>query len=124
MGSEYGDTLDLFSRLPAPSQPVPTSEEAAAALTPDKLKARRYHVLCYVATRPNGATSDEVEVALSLPHQTASARLNELARVYRLLDFCDGKDGRPLVKRPTRTGANACVYYVNDAGKRLLARAA
>lgn len=49
-----------------------------------------------------GATCDEVEQALAMIHQTASARILELAQVGRIIDT-----GR---RRPTRTGRNARVY--------------
>jgi hypothetical protein len=49
-----------------------------------------------------GATCDEVEVALGLSHQTASARISELKKNKALM-----KQGT----RPTRTGSGAGVYF-------------
>lgn len=48
-----------------------------------------------------GATSDEVEQALGMPHQTASARLTEAKALGMVED-----SGR---KRKTRSGRNAAV---------------
>lgn len=50
----------------------------------------------------NGATCDEVEVALELRHQTASARINELAEAGRVYD-----SGQ---RRKTRSGRQAIVW--------------
>lgn len=49
-----------------------------------------------------GLTSDEVELRTGLPHQTASARVNELHHA--------GQIRRSGVKRPTRSGRRAWVY--------------
>ena len=75
----------------------------AAKAGKDKAPAARQRVHEYiVACRAEGATSDEVEVALHLPHQTASARVNELWNANVIRD-----SGR---RRATRTGASAKVW--------------
>ena len=59
----------------------------------------------YIKRRPKrGATTDEVEGALGLLHQTASARINEM-RDWGLLRETG-------IRRPTRTGRPANVYAV------------
>lgn len=77
------------------------STEAHRSIVSTKESLRR-RVIAYVAGRGQvGATSDEIEVALGLPHQTVSARITE------------AKAGGELVKsgdrRPTRSGRNAAV---------------
>lgn len=52
----------------------------------------------------SGATCDEVEEALYLRHQTASARVHELMRAKRIV--ASGK------KRRTRSGRTATVWVV------------
>ena len=49
----------------------------------------------------NGATCDEIEIALGMSHQTASARMRDLSRAKLILDSG--------AKRKTRTGRNAIV---------------
>lgn len=54
------------------------------------------------AAYPNGVTCDEVEIALHMKHQTASARIRELVLKGFVED--SGKE------RPTRSGCAAVVY--------------
>lgn len=82
----------------------PESVEAhrSIVLTKESLRLR---VVAYVRARGElGATSDEIEMGLGLPHQTVSARLTE------------AKAGGELVqsglRRPTRSGRNAAVLVV------------
>ena len=93
---------DLWDQ-PAPHNGTPTSRMAAASLA-DLLIGLRGQVYSYVQSCPDGATCDEVEEALDLRHQTASARLNELHRRYGALV----QDGT----RRTRSGRLAGVYRV------------
>lgn len=53
-----------------------------------------------------GATSDEIEKALQLPHQSISARLTEAKSLRTLVD-----SGR---KRKTRSGRNAAVLIYRE----------
>ena len=79
-----------------------TSQEAAAeivALTPTLRAKVLLHVL---GQGEHGATCDEVEQALGLSHQTASARVHELAQLGDLVD-----SGH---RRKTRSNRNAAVY--------------
>lgn len=88
-----------------PHNGVATSVEAAesvAALVPDQGD----RILRALRNRP--MTCDELEVALNLRHQTASARLNMLARA--------GLIHRPGSKRPTRSGRSAFVWEVVPDG--------
>lgn len=77
------------------------SAEAHRSIVATKESLRR-QVIAFVAGRGLvGATSDEIEAALGLPHQTVSARITE------------AKAGGDLVqsggRRPTRSGRNASV---------------
>lgn len=50
-----------------------------------------------------GKTTDEVEVALSLTHQSASARVSELWHKHKLIEPRGAR-------RPTRAGRKAVIY--------------
>ena len=77
------------------------SSEAHASIADSKHTLRR-KVVAYVASLgETGATSDEIEVAMGLPHQTVSARLTE-AKKYGELVKTDQR-------RPTRLGRMAAV---------------
>jgi len=66
-------------------------------------KTVRNTVLKYVTRRfATGATSDEIEKRLRLPHQTASARLSDLER--------DGLIYQSHLRRKTRQGGMARAY--------------
>ena len=60
------------------------------------------------ANRDNGATDDEIEVALDLPHQSASAARRMLER--------RGLVTRPGTTRKTRSGYAARVSYITGEG--------
>jgi hypothetical protein len=82
------------------------STEAHRSIVPLKETLRR-RVISFVRSRgEHGATSDEIELALGLPHQTVSARITE------------GKAGGDLVpsgrRRLTRSGRSAAVLVVAD----------
>jgi hypothetical protein len=68
----------------------------------------RNRIAAYVRERGRrGATCDEVEVALGLRHQTASARISELKQAATLMPV----RGRG---RRTRSGRYAAVYVVEE----------
>ena len=70
-------------------------------------EATRQRILDFILLQgPNGATCDEVEAALGLPHQTASARICELHRKLKIKDC--------LRKRRTRAGGKAGVWVGMD----------
>lgn len=89
--------IPLFD--PAPSSPAP----AHAALA--ELRGLRRRVFeAVLRAGPLGMTCDEVERVTDLPHQSASARVHELARMRLLVD--SGK------RRTTRRGRRAVVFVV------------
>jgi len=82
-----------------------TSEAAADSHSDKALSKMRFAVWRHIAgSGERGATCDEIEVALGLRHQTASARIRELYLGDRVHDT-----GR---RRLTRSGRPARVYVV------------
>lgn len=78
------------------------SIEAYQANKP-KAPAQRAAILEYIRScGVDGAICDEIEVALGLPHQTASARCTELCK--------DGAIEHTGEVRKTRAGSRAMVY--------------
>jgi hypothetical protein len=94
---------DLFDGDPTANRHGGNPESAAAhvSIAGDKARILR-NVIDYVTAQGrSGSTCDEIEVALTLSHQTASARCTEaLAR---------GLLVRSEFKRPTRSGRKAAV---------------
>lgn len=89
---------------------VPGSEtsKAAAQGARSKAPADRVRVYNYIHERGEyGATSDEVQVALGLTHQSGSARVSELASKHHVIRRTDRT-------RPTRTGHKAFVYVAAE----------
>ena len=75
-----------------------TSADAAKAIKPDVLTIRRKVFRALV----DGATCDEIEQTLELTHQTASARVRELAQAGTIRDSGE--------RRLTRSGRKAIVW--------------
>lgn len=73
------------------------AQSAAANLVTDKSRDRA-RILAHLRTVTD-ATCDEVEIALSMNHQTCSARFTELKASREIVEG-EGK-------RPTRTGCKA-----------------
>lgn len=101
------DARYRLGALPAGSQPISTSADAADRQTPDRLNERRRLVLAFFASRGNhGATADEV-----VAHFTDGHDVNSYApRVTELLSM--GLIVRTARKRLTRKGASAFVCIV------------
>ncbi len=76
------------------------TSKAAAERTDNSAAAMREKVWSYI--RKKDATCDEVEVALDMKHQTASARIRELVLGKRLVDTG--------LTRKTRSGSPARIY--------------
>jgi hypothetical protein len=96
-----------MTRYPSTPGYVSTSRTSRAAAKSVKGSAgsMRQWVLSYIARcRKNGATCEEIEARLNMLHQTASARLRELAIEDRI---------RVIGYRETSTGRKARVYVVN-----------
>lgn len=90
--------MDPFS-----GAPYTRSQEAKASLK-DALPKLQGKVLAWLQARGKlGGTCDELELATNLRHQTASARVNELGKMGKIV---------PAGKRKTRSGRNATVWVV------------
>jgi hypothetical protein len=81
--SPVRDQNQLWERPAEPEAPYVkrsrTSRLAAMSQHPEKLKGDAAKVHAFIESQgAHGATCDEVEVALSMTHQTASARVNGL----------------------------------------------
>lgn len=96
--------LGLFDR-PAPFvRSSPTSKAAATSIEPTSGTLRAI-VLAFIRGRgASGATCEEVEIALGMKHQTASARMRELAQAKLIVE--NGK------RRTTSSGRAAAVWWV------------
>lgn len=79
-----------------------TSRAAAEAIRPHVLRQQDRVLASISARHSDGMTCDEVEVALGLSHQTASARIRDLVKAGAIVDSD--------IRRPTRTGRKAAVY--------------
>lgn len=79
----------------------PTSRAAKKSLETATLRDRVYNL---IASSTEGATDEEVEIALGLKHQTASARRRELVQAGRVVDSGS--------RRPTTSGRQAIVWRV------------
>ena len=81
-----------------------TSFAASRSFGADSL---RELVRAHIASQGrNGATCDEVEVALDMRHQTCSARCRELVLKGGII--------KTVSVRPTRSGCKAHVYVTGD----------
>lgn len=78
-----------------------TSKQAAEEIHLSA-KSLRELVFKFIEKHSLGATCDEVEVALNLRHQTASARITELRLASRLV---------ARGTRPTRSGRRADILF-------------
>lgn len=86
-----------------------TSAEAAISIAP-KTTNLRVCILAFIRNRKQGATADEIEVALNLRHQTASARCRELSILNQIERRLDPKTGK-TIRRKTRSGRYAEVLF-------------
>ena len=87
-----------------PHNGTPTSKAAADSVA-DVAGSLRGVVLEAVRRAPQGLTCDEAEVALSMRHQTCSARFRELVQAGLI---------RQTGTRATRSGRQAAVYFSTE----------
>lgn len=95
--------MDLFDICENNHGGNPESYAARSSLNSSEIRRR---VLGFIQARgPQGATSDEIEQALGLSHQTASARCSELKA-----------EGKVCVvgSRKTRSGSKASVLVATS----------
>ncbi len=105
-------TLDRIRRIDEIGPTVPhargsDTSRAAAASIRVTVSSKRGRVLAFVLERrAKGATCDEVEEALEMSHQTASARVYELRGAKLIVDSTN--------RRVTRSGGFAAVYVAPE----------
>jgi hypothetical protein len=95
---------DLFTHRPPHVRGSATSKAAADSVAESAGNLRNKVLTCIADTGAAGMTTDEIEAALDMRHQTASARIVELVNAGKIL-----KTDRT---RPTRSGRAAAVYTV------------
>lgn len=100
----------------APSVPCPTSEAAAAALSPEKLHTQRVQVALhiYAAATDDQRTADAIEAAMGEPHQSISRCVRDLVIAGWIVTT--GRVARSRYGRAVR------VYEVTDVGERGIRR--
>ena len=101
-----GSMKDLLGDRPYPYSPGYVRESATSKAAAQDVRSTagqmRTQIAGYIRAAVDGATCDEVEAALDLRHQTASARVRELVLSKEIRDT-----GRT---RKTRSGSPARVY--------------
>jgi predicted ArsR family transcriptional regulator len=98
-----------YTSFPSGSAPLGLQDTSIAAYESLKseTKARRdQRILAYIQTN-GGATCCEVETALGMLHQSASATITHLRKAGYIVDTGE--------RRPTNTGRMAIVWQVIDA---------
>ncbi len=99
------DQGELFPNLPGYVRGSDTSKGAADSME-DAAPFLRGKVLAHIRmSGSRGATDDELEVALGLSHQTASARRRELELLGQVM--------KTMQRRKTRSGRTAGVYVAS-----------
>ena len=96
------EQMDLLAYNGEPPHVDVDTSIAAAHSMREAADSIRKRVFERISETKYGMTCDEIEVALDLRHQTASARLRELVLQGRLVDS--------KVRRLTRSGRWAVVY--------------
>ena len=106
-GADMNAQYTLFGGTP-PHEDAQTSREAAEAIRPHVTRLARVIVGMLEGTYYSGGlTCDDVEARTGMWHQTASARMRELALKGLIKKVV--VDGKPL-KRKTRSGRLAFVW--------------
>lgn len=98
---------DMFGYPDRPGANWRDTSQAAARQIAGGAAAIRVRILAEIQVRgTTGATCDEIEQAMSLSHQTASARIRELNMKNRIYD-----SGQ---RRRTRSGRDAIVWFAAE----------
>ena len=107
--------MPIAAYIPPPDPPTPAPEPAAkpaSRLIPNDAQSLRRRIYSYIMEQGDlGATCEQVEMALNLSHQTASARITEL-RTHRTYGgrITYLMNGGKQVRRATLSGRSANVY--------------
>ena len=112
------DDLPMFA---APSVAVETSEKAADSV---KGAVRDAHaIILALLTAHDALTCEEIRDRTQWSGDYARPRLWELEGL-QLVEKCDGRQGRPLITRPTRRFRHATAYRLTDLGRQRVREAA
>jgi len=96
------DMRRKVSKAPRKAPKLQDTSLEAKESQKDKAPVDREIIMGHMKKHPRGTTCDRLEVLLGMSHQTASARINDLARAGRIVD-----SGR---REKTRTGRNAICW--------------
>ena len=121
-GISHHDALNpMFNELPLFNYPVAahngtdTSREAAEAIRADLSRLHRL-VIRTIGEALDGLTCKQIEQITGLSHQTASARLNELANCTpAFVEHRLEAGGERFRRRPTGPRSSGRVYFLTDA---------
>lgn len=106
--------LEGLPAFAAPSVAVATSEAAAARVRPTVKDAHQIIIALLVV---HGALTDhEIRSRTGWGESYGRPRRWELEGLG-VLEKCDGKQGRPLLRRPTDTGSLAYCYQLTAKGR-------
>jgi hypothetical protein len=104
-------TLSMFGDEPAPTPPsngTPTSDAAAASLTPETLREQHKKILRALYHAPDGLTDLELETVTGMGGSTVRPRRQELEREGWIEQRVEGKG---VVTRETPSGRKAIVWF-------------
>jgi len=105
--------LTFFNIATAPHNSTETSQEAAESILPS-INSMCRQIYDSIEAAPNGRTCDEVEKILHMKHQTASARIRDLAKCQPPLIEV-GRDAEDnVIRRRTSSGRSARVYFCTE----------
>ena len=113
MTQALSDLGPLFNYPTAPHNGTATSRDAAESIKP-QVNRLCSEVLHYIDASPFGATCDEVECGLGMPHQTCSARFRDLAASEPPSIIKATMPDGSTIKRKTRSGRSAFVWIANQ----------
>ncbi len=108
--------FDLFNTPTAPHCGTETSRDAAESIKPH-VNAMAAKVLHCIAGMPGGLTCEQVEQITGLKHQTASARIRDLATCEPPLIVVGVDQEGNVIRRPTSSGRTARVYFSAEAAQ-------
>ena len=108
--------LPLFNTPVAPHNGTETSRDAAESIKPH-VNAMAAKVLKCISQMPQGLTCEQVEQILGMKHQTASARIRDLATCEPPLIVIGVDEDHKIIRRKTSGGRTARVYFSAEAAQ-------
>ena len=104
------EDLPLFNYIAAPHNGTDTSREAADSIV-QQVNGMCREVLNAIRESEDGLTCDEVEELLNMKHQTASARINDLANSTPAFIVKKQDEQGAFIKRANRSRRKAFVWF-------------